>query len=211
MTITHIIITSLCTVLAGAMAAFLTYKLGNRKQNESDFSSIVTEYKDLVTEYKRDVEKLRREVKILTKLINDRDTEITSLRNQLMIFESSHSDVPVPIWLKDTNGIMLFVNAEYEDALLQPVNKSAEDYIGKTDVDVWGLEIGNKFREHDRRVMRQKRPVEINEMWHGAGGHFYIGRVIKYPRFLNKTVIGIGGIVVDMWKASKEEIRDYNK
>lgn len=180
----------------GVLASILTYKLGNRKQDQSDFTTLISEYKNLVDEYKKEVVVLRQDFEKLKKDFNLKNIELVELRNQLIIFESSHSDIPVPIWLKDTNGKMLFVNNEYEKELLNPINKTAEDYVGNTDIDVWGDEIGKRFQAHDREVMRKKRAIEFEETWVGANGSTWKGKVIKYPRFLNRTVIGIGGIVV---------------
>ena len=158
-----ILITVFSSVFGGGLAAYLTYKLGNRKQQEAEFVSVVKEYKELVMGYKNDVDNLRQEVKNLSLGMHEKEKEITQLRNQLMIFESSHSDVPIPIWLKDTSGKMLFVNPEYERALLQPINKSAKDYIGNTDVKVWGEKVSKQFREHDKKVMMLKKPIEFEE------------------------------------------------
>ncbi|MFS4469104.1 PAS domain-containing protein [Maribacter sp. 2210JD10-5] len=193
-----LIITGLISALSGgALASFLTFKLGNRKQDESEFATLVKEYKEIVENNKADLVELRNEVKEIRKDLTEAKLENQQLRNQLMIFESSNTDVPLPIWLKDTDGKMLFVNPEYERALLNPIGKSSEDYIGKTDVDVWGEETGKQFQAHDKKVMRSKKPMEFVERWKGMNGAEYEGRIIKYPRFLNRTVIGIGGIVVD--------------
>ena len=198
-----ILITVFSSVFGGGLAAYLTYKLGNRKQQEAEFVSVVKEYKELVMGYKNDVDNLRQEVKNLSLGMHEKEKEITQLRNQLMIFESSHSDVPIPIWLKDTSGKMLFVNPEYERALLQPINKSAKDYIGNTDVKVWGEKVSKQFREHDKKVMMLKKPIEFEETWTGTNGSKMKGKIIKYPRFLNNTVIGIGGVIVEKWRCDE--------
>ena len=53
--------------------------------------------------------------------------------------------------------------------------------------------------------MRKKKPIEFIEKWYGANGVKIEGRLLKYPRFLNRnTVIGIGGIIIDA-KVVKDE------
>lgn len=186
---------------SGIAGAFLSFKLGNRKQDNSEFTSIVSEYKELVLDYKNEVLQLRIDVDNLTKYLQEKRDEVKTLRNQLMIFESSHSDIPIPVWLKDTQGRMLFVNQEYENQLLNPIGKTADDYIGSLDKHIWGKDVANVFIENDREVMRKKRPIEFTEKWVGANGQLMEGRLIKYPRFLNgKTVIGIGGIIIEIKK-----------
>lgn len=192
---------------AGGVGAFLSYKLGIRQQGTSEFQTIIEEYKSMVLEFKADVVELRKEVDLLRKEINEKKGEIQNLRNQLIIFESSHIDIPVPVWLKDTNGTMLFINSEYEKLILNPINKTAEDYIGHKDSDVWGVEVGKQFTLNDKKVMREKKPIQFTESWHGNDGVVYEGTLIKYPRFLNNnTVIGIGGIIMSI-KVEKKTVK----
>lgn len=197
MNFTQIIIAVISAISGGALASFLTFRLGNRKQDESEFATLVSQYKELTESYKQEVIQLRTEVNQIRVDLNTKENEVIQLRNQLMIFESSHVDVPVPIWLKDTEGKMLFLNDEYEKAILNPSGKTKQDYIGKKDVDVWGEKVGNSFYNNDREVMRKRHSIEFIEEWEGLNGDFYKGKVIKYPRFLNRTVIGIGGIMIE--------------
>jgi len=195
----------------GAFGAILTYMLGSRKQNQSEFVVLLENYKGMVDDLKEEMksridgydEKLTEhtnQINELKQILLNRDQEIIQLRNQLMIFESSHTDVPVPIWLKDTSGKMLFLNKVYAEKLLHPLGKSAEDYIGNYDKDIWGREVAANFGRHDKKVMHTKKPEEMVESWPGPDGVMWEGRVIKYPRFAGRdTIIGIGGIIVDMW------------
>lgn len=206
------VIAFLATALgSGGLGAFLHNKVANRKQDESEFATLVDRWqelyeKQLEKEHKQEarINKLEKEVEILKNESFKKDTRIEELQHQLMIFESSHADVPVPIWLKDINGNMLFINSEYEKQILNPIGLGAESYIGKKDVDIWGEKISKKFLAHDKKVMRLKRSIEFTEFWRGANGVEFEGRVIKYPRFLNrKTVIGIGGIILDIKRHEK--------
>lgn len=195
----NLVITGVVSAITGGgLATFLTFKLGNRKQDESEFITLVKEYKGMVEGYKIEVIELRKGLAEVRALLYERDAEVTQLRNQLMIFESSNVDVPVPIWLKDTEGKMLFVNPEYDRSVLQPIGKTTEDYIGKKDDAIWGPKIAKAFQANDKKVMRSKKPMEFTERFTGQNGVIMEGRLIKYPRFLNRTVIGIGGIIVDM-------------
>lgn len=198
--LTEIIIAIGSALLGTGLGAYLNFRLGKRKQSESEFSTLINEYKKLVEEYKFEVVELRKDVQLLRLELHAKQMEVTDLRNQLLIFESSHADVPVPMWLKDTDGKMLFVNAEYERVILNPLGKRAEDYLGKTDTEVWGPEIAEKFQKHDRAIMRTKKPEIFKETWTNQNGDTFTGEIIKYPRFLGRTIIGIGGIIINMKK-----------
>lgn len=210
--------TALISAVVGTgLGAFLSFKLGTRKQDESEFISIVNEYKGLMEGYKKEVDSLRQEVVTIQLNLNKTnisllasDKEISNLRNQLMIFESANADVPVPIWLKDTQGVMLFVNEEYERSILHPMNKTSEDYIGFTDSNVWSKKVSKQFQVHDKEVMRKKTSVQFTETWEGGNGVTFEGRVLKYPRFMGdarKTVIGIGGIVLDIKQIQQNKLK----
>lgn len=195
----------------GLFGTIFAYLLGNRKQNKDEFVVLISTYKamveDLKTEFRDERDKMQMlldshaaELSKLNMLIHQRDKEINDLRNQLMIFESSHNNVPVPIWLKDTSGKILFINKEYEEKILNPINKTADDYLYHYDIDVWGPEICKTFLQNDKKVMKSKQAEEVIEEWTGPNGIMMVGRVIKYPRFAGRdTVIGIGGIIVQMW------------
>ena len=200
MNTTSIVVTAVATLIGGAFGAFLNNKLGHRKQDEIEFSSLIKEYRELVTDYKADVQSLRQELLVIKVELVNKDREIVELRNQLMIFESSHADIPLALWLKDTSGKMLYLNDEYEQSILYPINKSRKDYIGQTDFSIWGKELAKVMRTHDKMVMREKKPVEVEENWVDSNGNKWRGKIIKFPRFLNrKTVIGIGGAIIDKW------------
>jgi len=192
------IIGIISAIAGGGLGSFFTYKTNASKQNSSEFEILVQEYKDIVSALKIEVTALRTEVDDVKLILEHRNKEIVNLRNQLIIFESSHSDVPVPIWLKDTNGKMLFLNPDYEQKILVPLAKTSEDYIGKTDYEVWDKKTSDQFKRHDREVMRKKVPVRFIERWKGQNGVVLEGELIKYPRFLNKTIVGIGGIIIDV-------------
>lgn len=185
---------------SGAIASFLTYFLSNRKQAHNEFLALYKEHKLLYDELKKDHDLLKIEVKAIRKQLQESEKETTTLRHQLMIFEGSHGDIPLPIWLKDTNGVMLYLNDEYERRILQPIGLTKEDYIGRTDFDVWDKHIAQNFVNNDLEVMRRKKPVEFDEEW-SSGSQGFIGKLIKYPRFMNsgsRTVIGIGGTIIDI-------------
>jgi PAS domain-containing protein len=68
--------------------------------------------------------------------------------------------LPIPAWCKDRDGKMLFVNFAY----CQSFNIRPEDYIGKTDRDVWPLATAVAFAKHDDEVVRTMRRVRFREV-----------------------------------------------
>ena len=72
---------------AGGIGSWLTFKLGNRKQDVSEFSSIITEYKALLEGFKKEVIELRNEVDDVRGMLIAREREISDLQAELKIFK----------------------------------------------------------------------------------------------------------------------------
>ena len=191
------IITGIISAMAGGgIASWATARAQIKKADNEEFLMLIQEYKELAYSNKAELERLDKITGILQEELRIKDIEIIELRNQLIIFESSHTDIPLPMWLKDTKGTMLFLNDEYEKALLHPNDKTRNQYIGKTDYAVWDKDTADRFMQHDREVMQTKKAAVFTETWTTAG-HNVEGTVVKYPRFLNRTVIGVGGIIFE--------------
>lgn len=194
------LVTTLLT--GGAFGVFLTYKLGNRKQTQSELEKVIDTYRERTLEDSAVIKELRMRIDELERITNKRDLEVSTLRNQLMIFESSHVDIPLPMWLKDTSGTMLFLNREFEDTFLRPIGKTSHDYIGKKDSAIFSEQDALEFSKSDNEVFRKKRPIKFTEKV-GEGVNTSFVTFIKYPRFLNNTIIGIGGILLTQEKEKK--------
>jgi hypothetical protein len=123
------------------------------------------------------------------------ERQLFGLQNKLAMMESAHMDAPLPMWLKDVDGTMLALNQAYEDAFLRPIGKTANDYIGRKDVDVYGEELGRQFADHDR-IALSGRIVDVLEDAPVGDGTMAKWRVIKYVRKVGRVPVGIAGIAV---------------
>jgi len=104
---------------------------------------------------------------------------------------------PVPIWIKDGDGIMRFINEAYEK--IYGIDRLA--YIGKKDSEVWGQDISQEFRKKDLEVM-QGRTVAyaIEKVPNRAGFRQYDHlQVVKFPLYSGPEVIGIAGMITGVY------------
>tara|TARA_Y100001963_G_scaffold152551_1_gene237609 strand:- start:1251 stop:1880 length:630 start_codon:yes stop_codon:yes gene_type:complete len=181
----------------GVLLGILTWIISNRKDKREGLQQVIDNYKD-------DNKRLRDEFSELKKAFEKEKgernhielqlrSEVMQLRNKLLIMESAHLDLPVPQWLKDVDGTMLAINKAYESTFLEPMDKEASDYIGKTDKDVWDKATAESFASNDRIVMRSKKPFQTQESIN-LENHIEVWEILKYPRFSGNTLIGIGGI-----------------
>jgi hypothetical protein len=157
------------------------------------------EFRELAVEYRKEVERLRGVEQRCLRLELNLSKEMDRLHSKMVLLESASQDLPFPHWLKSNGtkvrpGVMLAINKSYEDRFLLPIGKTAAAYIGKTDAQFWGEAIGTKYWEGDMKVIDGKVPTD----------HYEVDpfnpkdsiRVIKYPRRLGTTTIGIGGMVL---------------
>lgn len=172
----------------GGIGSVLTYLATQKKADLDSLTLLINTLKD-------DNEKLRQREELNRAEIQKISTEISELRQTVMLLESAHQDLPIPMWLKDTKGVMLSLNSAYEDEFLFPRGLTRSDYIGKRDVDVWPKEVAAEFMTHDSKVLRS------GKIFHGCET-VLIGetpskwRIIKYPRYSGDIKIGIAGIAI---------------
>tara|TARA_Y100000034_G_scaffold29728_1_gene36141 strand:+ start:20233 stop:20865 length:633 start_codon:yes stop_codon:yes gene_type:complete len=193
---TLIITTVVSAICGGGIATYFNYRINNRKEDTNEFSTIINEYKRLLDSDKVEIARLSSEVSDLKERDVQKTLEIQNLKHQLIIFESSHIDIPLPCWLKDTSGKVVFLNKEYESTFLIPRGYTTEDYIGKNDFAVWDEESARGMIKNDKEVVRTKRSCKSIEQLIDADGEVLYVEVLKYPRKFKNTVVGIGGLVL---------------
>lgn len=126
--------------------------------------------------------------------VNQINKDVVFLRSNLQTLSAVKNDLPVPVWLKDNNGKMLFVNSEYERLFLFPINKTKADYIGKYDSDIWPKETAEEYRANDIKAMQSNGPLYTVEQIPMVGTLRKSLQVIKYVQRKEGSIIGIGGV-----------------
>ena len=124
---------------------------------------------------RREVEKKEREIdrkKILEEMEQKTMRVISSVDGVYQqingTFHAMLEGMPWPAWIKgvyidpDTGLIetrMQYLNSHYED--FYSINRP--DYIGHTDIEYWGREIGVKFQNHDIKVYHEQQASTFEE------------------------------------------------
>ncbi|MFI5303657.1 MAG: PAS domain-containing protein [Nitrospiria bacterium] len=139
------------------------------------------------------------EVTDLKNLERDLKTE----KDRLAAFIDNSTAV---IFMKDLTGRYLLINRKYETLF----HISKMEIIGKTDYDVFPVEIAEKFRNNDLQVIKSKSPVEFDETApHDDGLHYYL--TIKFPLLDNNgavhTVCGIATDITDLRNREEDQMK----
>lgn len=171
--------------------------MNRRSSKRDDFDRIVQVWSEDNNRLRKDIESLSLRIDTLETELSREKAMNKDLQNKLILLESAHHDLPFPQWLKDTNGYMLSLNKAYEDVFLKPAGKTASDYIGHTDEEIWGTEVAKQFAIGDQHARREKgywigiEPIQISgndisERW----------KIVKYARLVGGVVVGIAGIAI---------------
>jgi two-component system, cell cycle sensor histidine kinase and response regulator CckA len=114
-------------------------------------------------------------------------------------------------WLKDRGGQFLAVNMAFAKACGQP---NPEAVVGKTDFDVWPLELAESYRADDRAVMESGKQKAVEEQIANVDGTRWF-ETYKSPVFLpDGSIVGTTGVardITDRKRAEEARLRSERK
>ncbi len=111
--------------------------------------------------------------------------------------------MPDPVWMKDLEGVFLACNHKFE--LLLGVKES--DIVGRTDYDFVSRKRADRYRDNDRLVIEQAKPIRLEkEVTYAHDGHTEIVEIVKTPLFgSDGSLIGVLGFAHDITERKKHE------
>ncbi|MFO0918023.1 MAG: response regulator [Planctomycetaceae bacterium] len=110
-------------------------------------------------------------------------------------YQSLVETLPLAMFRKDQQGRITFANKLMCEAMRRP----ASQIIGRTDYEFFPVELANKYRADDRRVMETQQDLETSEEFLTPTGERRVMHVIKTPVYdASGQLVGIQGIFSDV-------------
>ena len=136
------IITLILAVFGMLSGIIFNFYRTNRILKENEFIKIIN--------YQRaDINAFKSEIKILHDKVENLNSLIRELDSALLRSNAISLAFPFPFWYKSSDGRMRLLNDEY----CETFKKCREDYIGKTDFEVWDEEKAKLFEINDKTTL----------------------------------------------------------
>jgi len=116
-------------------------------------------------------------------------------------FRTFMDNSPAVAFIKDTEGRMIYVNSTFEICF----GKKRADVIGKTDFEIWPVEIAHHLREHDLTVIRTGEALEVEEAVLISDGKITDWLTFKFPLHGRNGELLVAGMGVDITQRKRME------
>ncbi|MBN1500289.1 MAG: PAS domain S-box protein [Spirochaetes bacterium] len=89
-----------------------------------------------------------------------------ALRQRELYLTAIIENQPGLVWLKDAESRFLAVNRAFAHSCGKT---SPSELVGKTDIDIWPVELAEKYRADDMELIKNNAPIKIEELISDAG------------------------------------------
>jgi PAS domain S-box-containing protein len=125
--------------------------------------------------------------------ITERKIQEETLRLSEQRFSAFMRHLPGVAFIKDLEGRYVY----YNEAAHTLFGKNPEQFLGKTDDEVWPEENAARYRENDAAVVRDRRPAEfVESVEQSDGNHSWL--MYKFPIVEAGAVVLVGGVGIDI-------------
>ncbi|MDE2216812.1 MAG: PAS domain S-box protein [Planctomycetota bacterium] len=123
------------------------------------------------------------------------------LRESEERFKAFMDNNPAVTFMKDERGRFIYINATY----MRIFKTTMENYIGKTDFDLWPVEVAKQLRENDKAVLSANKAIQTYEKVPTPDGILRDWLVFKFPVKDRSGSRYLGGVAIDVTEQKRAE------
>jgi diguanylate cyclase (GGDEF)-like protein/PAS domain S-box-containing protein len=130
------------------------------------------------------------------------------LKESEALFRTFMNLSPFASYIKDVDGRMVY----YNENLAKRFGVTQEEWLGRTDAEIWPAELAATFRRNDLIAFQSGGTTEVVDHTRVADGSIVCWRSIKFPYRDSKGDMLLAGISVDITEELrwKNELEDAN-
>ena len=118
----------------------------------------------------------------------------TALRESEERFQRFMDHNPAVAWMKNDQGRYVYYNRRYVDCF----HVRPEEWLGRTDFEIWPAEYARKYVEDDRRVLASGQSLETTDQSPNSDGSLRYWQVLKFPFQDSNGRRFVGGMAIDV-------------
>jgi diguanylate cyclase (GGDEF)-like protein/PAS domain S-box-containing protein len=144
---------------------------------------------------------LRAKNQALESALCDNQRLCAALKASNGIFSTFLQNGPFAGYIKDEDGTMIFYNRFLADRF----GVDQQQWLGLRDHEIWPAEMADQFRRHDLEVLRQQKPVELEETSPGPNDSVTHWKSFKFPCRSEDGRLLLAGVSIDISEESRRE------
>lgn len=141
--------------------------------------------------------------------ITERKHAEEALREKDDLTKSFLNNSAIIAWIKDAEGRHVYLSPNYE----RRFNIQQNDWLGKTDFEVWPTDIAEKLRQNDLTVLKENRRLEVIEQTRNGDGSpsWWLNSKFPYQNAGGQTFVGGLGVDITDRIHAEERLHEHQK
>ena len=137
---------------------------------------------------------LRAERRKLKEVLEQKNSALERLVESERRFRTFMNHAPFVSFMKDAQGRYIF----YNDCMAERFKITSQQWLGKTDFDIWPKETAQGMWDHDLEAKRSRKMLVHIEETAGPGDEKSCWKTYKFPWWNERAEVMLGGFAVDL-------------
>lgn len=108
------VITAVVGAFTGIVGSIVTVRQQNKKSSQDDFKLLKESYVSQFESMEKKIEQIQAGEELCNEKNRNLDSRFQKLTAQFRLFQIARPNLEAPAWMKDSAGVMLALNDEYE-------------------------------------------------------------------------------------------------